>query len=184
MSSESIYFITGNKDKFVEVEGMLGMPLVQLSIDLPEIQSLDAKEVVKHKLLVAKGQVKGTYIVEDTSLCLGCMENKLPGPFIKWFEKTMGIEGIALLADRLGNTYAEARTVIGCVESNGGMHFFEGALRGNIVLPRGANDFGWGPIFVPEGHTKTFGEMTREEKHAISMRSVAVKKMREFFDRQ
>ena len=184
MQETELTFITGNKDKFSEVQSLLGMPLYQLDLDLPELQSLDAKEIVRHKLLTAEEYAKGAYMVEDSSLYLGCLENTLPGPFIKWFEKTVGIEGIASLAERLGDTNAEAKTIVGYAESSGEMRFFEGALHGHIVRPRGTNDFGWGPIFVPDGYEKTFGEMTREEKHTISMRGIAVRRLREFLIQQ
>lgn len=180
MAQEPLYFITGNKDKYTEVQSLLGLPLVQMDIELPEIQSLDAKEVVRQKLRAAEEHQKGAYIVEDTSLYLECLENTLPGPFVKWFEKAIGIDGIATLTEKLGNNNAEARTCIGYAKNNGEMHFFEGILHGTIVPRRGEKDFGWGPIFVPDGHEKTFGEMEWEEKHLVSMRSVAVQHLRAF----
>ena len=143
---------------------------------------MDAREIVRHKLLAAEAHASGEYMVEDTSLHLQSLGNALPGPFIKYFEKAVGIEGIALLAERLGNAEAIAKTVIGYAGPTGTLHFFEGTLQGHIVPPRGTNDFGWGPIFVPKGHEKTFGEMTRDEKHAISMRGMAAKKLREFLE--
>ena len=56
----------------------------------------------------------------------------------------------------------------------------EGILTGEIVAARGDKDFGWGPIFQPEGNKKTFGEMERDEKHAISMRGIAARKLKDF----
>jgi XTP/dITP diphosphohydrolase len=45
---------------------------------------------------------------------------------------------------------------------------FEGRIDGVLVdPPRGMAGFGYDPIFLPEGHTRTFGEMTSEEKHGI-----------------
>lgn len=180
MIKEPLYFITGNKDKYKEVQSLLGLPLVQLDIEVPEVQSLDAKEVLRHKLLAAKDHATGAYIVEDTSLYLECLQNALPGPFVKWFEKAIGIDGIATLAEKLGNNNAKARTCIGYAKSSKEIHFFQGILNGKIVPRRGEKDFGWGPIFVPDGHKKTFGEMERKEKHLISMRSIAVQHLREF----
>lgn len=180
MIKEHLYFITSNKDKYEEVQSLLGLPLVQMDIELPEIQSLNAEEVVRQKLCAAQEHKKGAYIVEDTSLYLGCLENALPGPFVKWFEKAIGIDGIVMLTEKLGNNRAEAKTLIGYAESGGDIHFFEGVLHGTIVPKRGEKDFGWGPIFVPDGYTKTFGEMERAEKHSISMRSIAVQYLREF----
>lgn len=51
---------------------------------------------------------------------------------------------------------------------DGHQELFEGRVFGEIVgAPRGAGGFGYDPIFRPDGHEKTFGEMTSEEKHGI-----------------
>ncbi len=48
------------------------------------------------------------------------------------------------------------------------LELFEGRVDGHLVFPpRGANGFGYDPIFVPDGHSRGFGEMTAEEKHGI-----------------
>jgi inosine triphosphate pyrophosphatase len=175
-----IKFITGNKNKFEEVQLILGMPMEQLAIDLPEIQSLDAREVIREKLLAAEKYETGEYIVEDTSLYLSCLNYKLPGPFIKWFEKGITNDGIVKVAQSMGDDKARAAVLIGHISSAGEVTFFEGALEGKIVPARGNKDFGWGPIFQPEGVQKTFGEMERGEKHAISMRGIAARKLKTF----
>ncbi|MGO4682566.1 RdgB/HAM1 family non-canonical purine NTP pyrophosphatase [Hyphomicrobium sp. 2TAF46] len=57
---------------------------------------------------------------------------------------------------------------------NGEVRTFEGKVFGNLVWPpRGGNGFGYDPIFVPKGDTRTFGEMEPEEKYAISHRTRA-----------
>ena len=54
---------------------------------------------------------------------------------------------------------------------------FEGAVEGRVVWPmRGENGFGFDPIFVPEGESRTFGEMEPHEKHAIDHRANAFAK--------
>lgn len=176
----AIKFITGNKNKFDEVQAILGMPMEQLNIDLPEIQSLDAREVIRQKLLAAEKYESGEYIVEDTSLYLSCLDYKLPGPFIKWFEKGITNDGIVAIAQKMNNDKARAAVLIGHIAPSGEIMFFEGTLEGKIVPARGEKDFGWGPIFQPEGDEKTFGEMERSEKHAISMRGIAARKLKEF----
>jgi inosine triphosphate pyrophosphatase len=173
-----IYFITGNKNKFEEVKAIL-REVEQLDIDLPEIQEIDAKEIIKEKLLEALKYKKGEFIVEDTSLYLDCLHG-LPGPLIKWFLQTIGNEGLANLADKLGEGKAVAKTIIGYAKSQGDIHFFEGVINGKIVSPRGKTNFGWDPIFLPNGHKKTFAEMSREEKNKISMRRNALNKLKKF----
>lgn len=176
----AIQFITGNRDKFEEAKVLLGIPLAQRDFNLPEIQELDAKEIIRQKLFVAEAHSKGQYIVEDTALYFDCLGGQLPGPFIKWFLKSIGNKEMAELVEKYGVRGATAHTYIGYADEFGKIHFFEGMLRGNVVRPRGDKDFGWGPIFEPEGYTKTFGEMDRAEKHKISMRSIAFTKLKEF----
>ena len=51
---------------------------------------------------------------------------------------------------------------------DGGLETFEGRVDGTLVFPpRGTAGFGYDPIFRPEGHDRTFGEMGPEEKHGI-----------------
>lgn len=55
---------------------------------------------------------------------------------------------------------------------------FEGSVEGRIVWPkRGARGFGFDPIFLPLGKDQTFGEMDPAEKHSMSHRAVAFKKL-------
>jgi len=173
----NLYFITGNKNKFEEVKSIL--PNVeQLDINLPEIQDIDAKNIIKAKLLEALKHKNGEFIVEDTSLYLDCLGG-LPGPLIKWFMKTMGNEGLYNLVEKLGNKKAEAKTIIGYAKNSDEIHYFEGCIKGEIVLPRGDSGFGWDPIFQPNKLDKSFAELTQEEKNNISMRRVAVNKLKE-----
>ena len=56
-----------------------------------------------------------------------------------------------------------------------GERLFEGRVEGTLVaVPRGASGFGYDPIFVPDGATRTFAEMSAAEKHAISHRRRAL----------
>lgn len=174
-----IYFITGNEDKFEEVKAILP-EVKRLAIDLPEIQEIDAKKILKKKLAAARSFQKGDYLVEDTALYLECLGGKLPGPLIKWFEEAIGNEGIVKITEKFGNRKATAKTLIGYLGKNGKPYFFEGELRGQIVFPRGNKDFGWGPIFEPSGCRRTFGQMGRAEKNKISMRRVALENLKEF----
>ena len=176
-----LYFITGNTKKFEEVK--LLMPEVeQLEIDLPEIQENDAKKIIRAKLLEALQHHSGEFMVEDTSFYLDCLQG-LPGPLIKWFLMTIGNKGLADIAHKFGNYMATAKTIIGYAKSFEEIYFFEGELEGEVIMPTGDVGFGWDPIFRPAGYDKTFGEMTKDEKNAISMRSKAVEKMKEFLNK-
>lgn len=167
-----IRFVTGNASKVRELRRRI-QNLEQLDLDLPEIQSLDAHEIIRAKLEAARAHSDEELIVEDTSLifdCLGC----LPGPFIRWFEE-LGIDGLADLVLRFEEHGATARTIIGYANGSD-VRFFEGSVRGRIVAPRGPPGFGWDPIFVPEGYDQTYSELS-EEKHAMSHRARAVEKL-------
>ncbi len=60
-------------------------------------------------------------------------------------------------------------------------YLFEGRVDGHITeIPRGDQGFGYDPVFIPEGHTRTFAEMGPSEKNAISHRAKAVKKLVDF----
>ena len=69
---------------------------------------------------------------------------------------------------------------MGFTKDGENMHLFEGKIKGNIVEPRGSQNFGWDSIFVPAGYQLTFGEMSSQEKHQISPRGAAAKKFRDF----
>ena len=174
-----LYFITGNENKLREAREIIG-EIESLNINLIEIQSIDAKEIIKHKLNEAKKHHSGNFIVEDTSLIIESM-NGLPGPLIKFFEKTIGLNGISKMAKHFGDK-AIARVIIG-YSSEDKIEFFEGAINGTIVESRGENGFGWDKIFIPEGHTKTFAEMSSEEKNKISMRKIAFEKLKEYLNK-
>lgn len=176
--TEILYFITGNKNKFAEVRAVI--PYVeQLEIDLDEIQETDARAIIEHKMREALKHHPGPFMIEDTSLYIESL-NGLPGPLIKWFMQKLGVDGISALVDKYENRKAEAKTLIGYARNPSEIYFFEGSIKGEIVRPSGETSFGWDPIFKPEGYDKTFQQMTREEKNAISMRRIAAQKLEEF----
>ncbi|NCT55946.1 non-canonical purine NTP pyrophosphatase [bacterium] len=170
-----LLFITGNSGKFQEIKKLL--PSVeQLDIDLSEIQHLDSQTVLKAKLLEAQNHTSDPFIVEDTSFTLTGMGG-LPGPLSKWFLKSIGNAGIVKLSKTFG-AEAVAKSIIGFSDENKNISFYEGVLKGEIVEDKGqvSAGFGWDPIFKPNGHNKTLGEMSQDEKNLISMRKIAVEK--------
>ena len=170
-----IYFITGNDKKFAEMKAVLP-EIERMDIDLPEIQAMDSQAIIRAKLQEALRHTDEECIVEDTSVSLECL-NGLPGPLIKWFLLKMGIEGLASMAEKLGNDRAIATVVIGYAKNADEVMFFEGSIPGRIVQPRGDRSFGWDPIFLPDGFDQTFAEMGVEEKSAVSMRRIAAEKL-------
>lgn len=178
-----IQFITGNASKFAEASQILtGIELRQLDIDLPEMQEIDPHKIIEAKLLEARKHHHGEIIVEDTSLYLEALGGKLPGPMIKWFMKGIGNEGISDIASRFGVHGARAVNLIGYMDKNDNIRYFEGEVVGNVVCPRGENAFGWDPIFQPDGSILTFGQMSKEAKNAISHRQKALKKLEKYLN--
>lgn len=172
-----LYFITGNQKKFEEVQAILGGDLEMLNIDLDEIQELDAKKIIEHKLQQAFLHHDGPFIVEDTSLYLDGLQG-LPGPFIKWFLKTVGNEGVYKFAEASGNNKATAKTFLGYAKDKNTVQYFEGIIAGTIVPPRGPDNFGWDVVFQPDGYEQTFAEMSSDQKNQISMRKLAAEQLK------
>lgn len=172
----TLAFITGNQGKLTELQAIIP-DVTGLDVDLPEIQEIDAHKIIAAKLEEARKHHDGALIAEDTSLYLNAM-NGLPGPLIKWFLKTIGLDGLYRLSQSFGDTSAYAQTIIGFIDESGKVSFFDGRIDGMIVAPRGGSGFGWDTIFQPAGHTKTFGEMTSEEKNELSMRRLAAEKLK------
>ena len=68
-----------------------------------------------------------------------------------------------------------------CLILNGKEYFFEGRVNGTIATEiMGDNGFGYDPIFIPDGFSKSFAQMSPEEKNAISHRGKAVEKLNDF----
>ncbi len=169
-----LYFLTGNENKLRESQAIL--PNIEgFNLEILEMQHTDPMIIMRQKLQEAQKHRTGQFIVEDTSLLIEGM-NGLPGPLIKWFEKTIGLEGIAKIAELYGKK-AIAKVLIGYTNGST-VEFFDGSLPGMIVSPRGTNGFGWDKIFIPNGYDRTFAEMTAEEKNKISMRKIAFEKLR------
>ncbi len=174
-----ISFISGNQNKFQEISAVLRTDLELVNLDLVEIQEMDAQKVIEHKLVEAGKHVTGAILIEDTSLYLSCLPG-LPGPFIKWFLQSLGCEGLYQLTKHYDNFEAEAKTILGYQDENGVLSYFEGTCKGIITEPKVTTSFGWDPVFIPEGHSVSFGELDREIKQTISMRGKAVEKLNNY----
>lgn len=172
---QSLTFVTGNKVKAEILAKYLDFPITHKSLDLPEIQSLDLAEIVQEKARAAYNILKTPVLVEDSALTFLAL-GKLPGPFVKWFFKEIGNQGLCeLLGDKSRDARAE---VVFALYDGETCHLFEGVTEGTISpIPRGEEKFGWDPIFIPKGHSKTRGEMNEEEQKATSMRQIALEKL-------
>ena len=186
LTKRVVTFVTGNKKKLEEVKQILAsgdelpFEIVNKKIDLPELQG-DAFEIAKEKCKLASLEVKGPVFTEDTSLCFNAL-NGMPGPYIKWFLEKCGHDGLNRMLDGFDDRTGYAQTIVAYTEGpTEEVHLFEGRTDGTIVRPRGSLDFGWDPIFEPnEGEGKTYAEMTKDAKNAISHRGRSFAKVRDF----
>lgn len=170
--------VTGNPHKAKEIEAILGMKDVEtLSVDAPEIQSFSLEEIVRAKAEFAQKTCGSPVVVEDVSLHIGTLGG-FPGPFVKFWHKEVGYDRAVEIAEKMGNGAVLARCGVGYSD---GVRFFyvEGQLSGTLVSPRGTSDFGFDRYFQPDGESRTFGEMTKEEKNSISHRKLGWEAMRE-----
>nr|XP_050025198.1 inosine triphosphate pyrophosphatase-like [Dermacentor andersoni]XP_054921447.1 inosine triphosphate pyrophosphatase-like [Dermacentor andersoni] len=178
-----IIFVTGNKDKLREVVAILGkIPGFELdnrAVELVEPQG-ESDAVCRTKCEAAARLVGGPVLVEDTSLCFNALGG-LPGPYVKWFLDKIGSEGLHRMLAGFEDKHAEAVCTLGFSPGpEKPVHLFHGRTQGTIVAPRGSNNFGWDTCFQPEGHSRTYAEMSTAEKNAISHRHRAVEALRQF----
>jgi len=174
-------FVTSNKAKAEELACHLDYPVSHQKLDLPEIQSLDLAEIATKKAGSAYKLLSSPVLVEDISLVFHSLHT-LPGPFIRWFLESLGNEGLVkLLADHDDRSCIAA--VCFALADETGVHIFTSTVTGQIAAaPRGERGFGWDPIFIPDGHTKTWGEMDPTERTETSMRKGALTQLKVFLD--
>lgn len=166
--------VTGNAYKFGHIKEFFP-EAEQREIDLVEIQSLDASEIIRHKLTEARQNVSGEILVEDTSLLCDGLQG-LPGPLVKFFLQTVRCEGIWHMSQSSGNTQAQAVTTLGYLSETGEMIITQGITTGQIVAPRGEGH-GWNPIFQPDGADQTYAEMSQSEHRHWNMRLKALQEL-------
>ncbi len=171
------FFATKNENKLREVNEILSCNLKQVSVELFEPQGVNVEMVVREKMKDAFYKTGELMLVEDTSLEFVAWHG-LPGALIKWFLDTVGKEGILKMLSGEMNRKAIAKTAVGFFDGTQS-HVFVGEVSGIISeTVRGTSSFGWDPIFIPNGHKKSFAEMTSEEKNVISMRKLALERMK------
>ena len=183
-----VFLATGNVHKFHEARsiitkldigvGMLRMKDTEIQSDsLKEIAMTSAQEVYKRTSLPV--------IVEDAGLFIDSL-NGFPGPYAAYAYKTVGNKGLLKLLQDVENRKAVFKAAIAyCESENTTPMVFEGISEGEITVAErvgnGKSGFGFDPIFQPSGSTKTFAEMTLEEKNSFSHRAKAVRKFAEWY---
>ncbi|KAJ5812558.1 Inosine triphosphate pyrophosphatase [Penicillium riverlandense] len=183
MSLKKLNFITGNQNKLAETRAILGsvIEVDSQAVDVPEIQGT-IEDIAKEKARRAAEAVNGPALTEDTALEFHALKG-LPGPYIKPFLDTLGLEGLNKILDSFDDRGAEAVCTFAFCRGPGEEPIlFQGRTKGTIVRPRGPTNFGWDPIFEHAG--KTYAEMGKEEKHRISHRYKALVQLQQWLSHQ
>lgn len=186
-----IVFVTNNSNKLEEVRALLSSFEI---LSLKDINCLTEIEETK-TTLEGNAKLKADYITkkfnydcfaDDTGLEVDALNGK-PGVYSARFAGTPSNSENnmkKLLSEMKGkeNRNAKFRTVIALNLKNKN-YIFEGVCQGKITHQKtGLKGFGYDPIFIPNGCTKSFAEMTMNEKGKISHRGKALKKLISFLN--
>ena len=186
-----LVFATNNAHKLEEVSAILGDKVELLSLndinchtDIPETaETLEGNAYLKSSFIYRNYGLN--CFADDTGLEVESLGGA-PGVYSARYAGGEGHNAEAnmqkLLQNMQGvqNRKAQFRTAI-CLILDGKKHLFEGIVKGEIIKEkRGSSGFGYDPIFVPEGYTKTFAELGNETKNKISHRALAVENLCRF----
>jgi XTP/dITP diphosphohydrolase len=186
----TLIFASNNEHKVREIKSILGNSFTLLSLsDINITEDIPENEPVLEGNALAKARFIHTatgknVFADDTGLEIESL-NGLPGVHSARFagenkDPSANIEKVLLLLGNSENRKARFRTVIALILENK-EYLFEGVVTGNIITEkRGVEGFGYDPVFIPDGKSRTFAEMGLGEKNSVSHRARAFEKLREF----
>ena len=166
-----LIFVTQNQNKLDDAKKLLpGYEIEHIDFDIPEIQSMDPREIIEHKLRFAYEKLGKPCFVMDASLGFEAL-NGFPGPFIKFWFHTVGEEKTYEIVKFLENNKCKWISILGYFDGTK-THFIEETTEGTIsTAPIGMNGYHWDTIFMPIGETKTLAQMSFEEKQKYAVTS-------------
>ena len=184
---------SNNKHKVEEIRQLFHDH--QLFINLQTLQDIECYEDIAETAETIEGNatLKSVYIADkfmmncfadDTGLLVDALAGA-PGVYSARYageQKSDADNCIKLIKELKNkpNRQAHFKTVIS-LQWNKKEYLFEGIIHGTIAdSPRGNNGFGYDPLFIPRGETKTFAEMTHNEKNKMSHRAIAVNNLLTF----
>ena len=184
-------FATNNDHKLSEAKDIAGKDFEIVSLqeincfeELPETSpTLEGNSLQKADFVFQKYNVP--CFADDTGLEVEALNGE-PGVFSARYagEHKNSADNIDLLLKKLGtklNRKAKFRTVITLLGLEPNSLFFEGTVEGTITDKCiGTFGFGYDPVFIPHGYTKTYAEMNLQEKSSLSHRAIAVKKLGDY----
>jgi len=185
---QKIIIATHNSGKLREFRALLDDRVYEVTSS-GELGLADTEETgktfVENALLKARNVLafaEGSVAVgEDSGLCVRALGGE-PGIHSKrWAEEQGGMKAAMQRLDELLKDKEDRAAFYVCVMAavfaDGTEKIFEGRVDGKIVWPmRGERGFGYDPVFLPDGETRTFAEMTDGEKGALSHRGRALRK--------
>jgi XTP/dITP diphosphohydrolase len=172
-----LVFATGNKGKAHEARtalAPLGIEVEARDLKPVEIQGDTLEEIARAKCEVLAGKVDGPFIVDDGGLFVHALR-EFPGQYSAFVLRTLGVPGILKLMEGVEDRRAHFAAVV-ALHDGARVHTFAGRCDGRLATePRSAgHGFGFDPIFIPEGETKTFAELPAETKNRMSHRGRAL----------
>ncbi len=193
MSLPRLIIATRNAHKTAEIRAMIGDRFEVLDVtafsECPEIPETGTSflENARLKALGISAVVDGMVLSDDSGLEVDALGGA-PGV---WSSSFGGEEGnhsrnnARLLAEMTGKDERRARfrcTMV-LAESGRELAHFSGTVEGRIIdEARGAQGFGYDPLFIPEGHDATFAELGEEVKNSLSHRSRALAQVIDFLE--
>jgi XTP/dITP diphosphohydrolase len=177
----AVTFVSSNPGKSREAAAILrpfGVDVRWRRRLLTEPQAEDLETVVRAKLNAVR-DLPGYVLVEDSGLFIPSLGG-FPGVYSSYFEKIWGQRSgfrpfLELLQHR--SRRAIFRTIAG-VRRGPHVSLFIGETRGRIATrPHGKHGFGYDPIFIPNGSTRTFAELSAVEKNRLSHRALALRQV-------
>jgi len=189
-----IVFATGNAHKIEEITAILGADYDLVGLkeigcyeDIPETQpTIQGNALQKARYVVEHYDVQNCF-AEDTGFEVAAINNE-PGVYSARYAgpDKNGDNNIKLVLKKLQNKEnrsARFRTVVALI-LEGKEYTFEGIIKGSVKTEKsGTGGFGYDPIFVPEGETRSFAEMSSEAKNKISHRAKAVQQLKAFLEK-
>ncbi|MBO7272707.1 MAG: non-canonical purine NTP diphosphatase [Bacteroidaceae bacterium] len=189
-----LVFATNNRHKLEEVRAILGNKIEVLSLndidchdDIPETaDTLEGNALIKARYIHEKFGVD--CFADDTGLEVEALNGE-PGVYsARYAGEDCNPEAnmYKLLQNLTGenNRNAQFRTVIALI-INGEEKLFNGIVKGTISREKMGNaGFGYDPIFIPEGFSESFAQMTSEMKNSISHRYRATEELSNYFKKQ
>lgn len=186
----TLIFATNNRNKVAEIQSLVGcnfeiIPLKEagIEIEIPEPHDQLEANALEKAVTIFKLTNQDCFS-EDTGLEIAALGGA-PGVKSARYagENSNAMANIDLILSKMTgieNRAAQFRTVI-CLIWKNQTYYFEGICKGQILTTmQGENGFGYDPIFIPDGASKSFANMTMEEKNQFSHRKKAVTQLFEF----